>query len=571
MRSPGAAAMEADLVDFLNGLPSLACALVSTAQDLEDGRAVVEAAVHVLGCDAADAHAALDALSGVAADRLDRRESAAQLLALEALRSKQRTPARPQTTVGYHPNATDRALCDVCRKLCGAALSEDVAEALRPPDPRALCDAAARRHRSLVVVELAARVLRRDGAAKACVRPLPHGRWELAGTDRTGFSSGAAVANVRRALAALRASQALDPKIRLRAAVPASAVAAGDAEALRRVLRVALDALAVPRNRRPLAVDGESSDAPSDAEAPRPACPTPPARRPTPASPRSSRSSPGRAAVSKHPVARIPPVPARPPRRNAPDEPAPPPRPVRPTVKPPPAPRSTPPLAAPPPPPEPRPPLARARTPRRGELRSTSDFVPVQDDDTRALAATGNVGELKAFLRRRDMEARRGRAPSPAAAPAPARPAPTEPARRAARRGTRPSPAGRRRPQRAASKGPVPPKRAPRELPPLPELPEAVLATARHHRARREASKRAKAWVDPATTREKPRRPAPPRPGRRPPQRAPKPCSDCESESSDDGAYYLPPATRRDELAARAWLAGLSRTQRPSVLQRARS
>ena len=558
-------------MDFLNGLPSLACALVSTVQDLEDGRAVVEAAVHVLGCDACDAHAKLEAQSGVSATRLDRRESAAQLLTLNALQSKQRTPgpARPHTTIIYNANATDRALCNKCRELCGAALSEDVAEALRPPDPRALCDAAARRHRSLVVVELAARVLRRDGAAKTCVRPLPHGRWELAGTDRTGFSSGAAVANVRRALAALRASAALDPKMWLRAAVPASAVAAGDAEALRRVLRIALDALAVPRNRWPLAVDGASSEASSDAEAPRPACPTPPARRPTPASPRSSRGSPGRAAVSKHPVARIPPVPARPPRRTAPDEPPPPPRPVRP-LKPPPAPRATPPLAAPPPPPEPRPPLARARTPRRGELRSTSEFVPVQDDDTRALAATGNVGKLKAFLRRRDMEARRGRAPSPAA-PAPTRPSPTEPARRAARRGTRSSPAGRRRPQRAASKGPVPPKRAPREPPPLPEPPEAVLATARHHRARREASKRAKAWVDPATTREKPRRPAPPRPGRRPPQRAPKPCSDCESESSDDGAYYLPPATRRDELAARAWLAGLSRTQRPSVLQRARS
>ena len=114
-----------------------------------------------------------------------------------------------------------------------------MAEALRPPDPRALCDAAARRHRSLVVVELAARVLRRGGAAKAEVRPVAKDRWELAGTDRQRFSSGAAVSNVRRALAALRSSRILDQKMRLRCAVPASAVAAGDAEALRRVVRVA--------------------------------------------------------------------------------------------------------------------------------------------------------------------------------------------------------------------------------------------------------------------------------------------------------------------------------------------
>jgi len=33
--------------------------------------------------------------------------------------------------------------------------------------------------------------------------------------------------------------------------------------------------------------------------------------------------------------------------------------------------------------------------------------------------------------------------------------------------------------------------------------------------------------------------------------------SDCESVSDDDGAYYLPPPSRQDELAARAWLASL--------------
>ena len=36
--------MDAALVDFINGLPSLSCALVSTYDDLADGRAVVEAA-----------------------------------------------------------------------------------------------------------------------------------------------------------------------------------------------------------------------------------------------------------------------------------------------------------------------------------------------------------------------------------------------------------------------------------------------------------------------------------------------------------------------------------------------
>ena len=36
--------MDAALVDFINGLPSLSCALVSTYEDLEDGKAVIEAA-----------------------------------------------------------------------------------------------------------------------------------------------------------------------------------------------------------------------------------------------------------------------------------------------------------------------------------------------------------------------------------------------------------------------------------------------------------------------------------------------------------------------------------------------
>ena len=68
------AAMDAALVDFVNGLPSLSCALVSTYDDLADGKAVVEAAQHVLGCSEADAHASLEALSGVDAGRLERRE-----------------------------------------------------------------------------------------------------------------------------------------------------------------------------------------------------------------------------------------------------------------------------------------------------------------------------------------------------------------------------------------------------------------------------------------------------------------------------------------------------------------
>ena len=62
--------MDAALVDFVNGLPSLSCALVSTYEDLEDGKAVIEAAQHVLGCSEADAHASLEALSGVDAGRL---------------------------------------------------------------------------------------------------------------------------------------------------------------------------------------------------------------------------------------------------------------------------------------------------------------------------------------------------------------------------------------------------------------------------------------------------------------------------------------------------------------------
>ena len=219
--------MDAALVDFVNGLPSLSCALVSTYDDLADGKAVLEAAQHVLGCSEADAHASLEALSGVDAGRLERCEVRAQLDALDALRRKRQTPSGPvPRTVSSAPHARDKALCDACRDLCGNEVAADVAEALRPPDPRALCDAAARRHRSLIIVELAARVLRRGGAAKAEVRPVSQGRWELTGTDRQRFSSGAAVSNVRRALAALRSSRMLDQKMRLRCAVPASAVAA---------------------------------------------------------------------------------------------------------------------------------------------------------------------------------------------------------------------------------------------------------------------------------------------------------------------------------------------------------
>ena len=329
------AAMDAALVDFVNGLPSLSCALVSTYDDLADGKAVVEAAQHVLGCDASEAHAALEALSGVDAGRLERREVRAQLDALDALRRKRQTPAGPvPRAVTTAPHARDKALCDACRDLCGDEVAADVAEALRPPDPRALCDAAARRHRSLVVVELAARVLRKSGASKAEVKPIAKDRWELTGTDRQRFSSGAAVSNVRRALAALRSSRILDQKMRLRCAVPASAVAAGDAEALRRVVRVALDALA-----KGAAYDSSESDV----EAPR--------ASPPPSSPPPKRPSPSC------------------------DEPPPPP-PPRPRP-----PRATPPSQ--PPPPRPRPPLSRSRTPQRGELRSTSRFVPVRTAATR--------------------------------------------------------------------------------------------------------------------------------------------------------------------------------------------
>ena len=310
------AAMDAALVDFVNGLPSLSCALVSTYDDLADGKAVLEAAQHVLGCSEADAHASLEALSGVDAGRLERCEVRAQLDALDALRRKRQTPSGPvPRAVTTAPHARDKALCDACRDLCGDEVAADVAEALRPPDPRALCDAAARRHRSLIIVELAARVLRKSGASKAEVKLVSKDRWELAGTDRQRFSSGAAVSNVRRALAALRSSRILDQKMRLRCAVPASAVAAGDAEALRRVVRVALDALS--KGNIP-----DSSD--SDVEAPR--------ASPPPSSPPPKRPSPSC------------------------DEPPPPPRP-RP-------PRATPPSQ--PPPPRPRPPLSRNRTPQRG-------------------------------------------------------------------------------------------------------------------------------------------------------------------------------------------------------------
>ena len=140
--------MDAALVDFVNGLPSLSCALVSTYEDLEDGKAVIEAAQHVLGCAEADAHASLEALSGVDAGRLERCEVRAQLDALDALRRKRQTPSgRVPRAVTTAPHARDEALCDACRDLCGDEVAADVAEALRPPDPRALCDAAARRHR----------------------------------------------------------------------------------------------------------------------------------------------------------------------------------------------------------------------------------------------------------------------------------------------------------------------------------------------------------------------------------------------------------------------------------------
>ncbi len=503
--------MDAALVDFINGLPSLSCALVSTYDDLADGKAVVEAAQHVLGCTEADAHASLEALSGVDAGRLDRCEVRAQLDALDALRRKRQTPSgHVPRTVTTAPHARDKALCDACRDLCGNEVAADVAEALRPPDPRALCDAAARRHRSLVVVELAARVLRRGGASKAEVKLVSKDRWELIGTDRQRFSSGAAVSNVRRALAALRSSRMLDQKMRLRCAVPASAVAAGDAEALRRVVRGALDALA--KGHIP-----DSSD--SDVEAPR--------ASPPPSSPPPKRPSPAR------------------------DEPPPPPRPTR----------ATPPSSVPPPP-RPRPPLSRNRTPQRGELRSTSQFVPVRAAATRerprprsaasstserrraatpppaapprdekALAITGNVAELKAFLRRRDLEKRRGR--SQPAPPAQRRPVPK-----------RPTPPKASPLLRRAGEAPLPP-------------PDPILEKARHEKARQEAARRARRWVDPASKRAKPQRQPTRSRVKRPPPRMPPPMSDCESVSDDDGAYYLPPPSRKDELAARAWLASL--------------
>ena len=96
-------------MDFVNGLPSLSCALVSTYDDLADGKAVVEAAQHVLGCSEADAHASLEALSGVDAGRLERCEVRAQLDALDALRRKRQTPSGPvPRAVTTAPHARDK-------------------------------------------------------------------------------------------------------------------------------------------------------------------------------------------------------------------------------------------------------------------------------------------------------------------------------------------------------------------------------------------------------------------------------------------------------------------------------
>ena len=94
-------------------------------------------------------------------------------------------------------------------------------------------------------------------AARAAVRPVEGAatvgrtkRFELLGTDRSSGTMGAAVANVRRALDALRPSPRLTAAARIRACVPASAVARGDPEALRRVFGVVAAALHVPRNKR---------------------------------------------------------------------------------------------------------------------------------------------------------------------------------------------------------------------------------------------------------------------------------------------------------------------------------
>ena len=126
-------------MDFVNGLPSLSCALVSTYEDLADGKAVVEAAQHVLGCTEADAHASLEALSGVDAGRLERCEVRAQLDALDALRRKRQTPSGPvPRAVTTAPHARDKALCDACRDLCGDEVAADVAEACGRPT-RELC------------------------------------------------------------------------------------------------------------------------------------------------------------------------------------------------------------------------------------------------------------------------------------------------------------------------------------------------------------------------------------------------------------------------------------------------
>ena len=64
-------------------------------------------------------------------------------------------------------------------------------------------------------------------------------------------------------------------------------------------------------------------------------------------------------------------------------------------------------------------------------------------------------------------------------------------------------------------------------------------------------------WVDPASKRAKPQRIPTRSRVKRPPPKMPLPVSDCESVSDDDGAYYLPPPSRKDELASRAWLASI--------------
>ena len=254
---------------------------------------------------------------------------------------------------------------------------------------------------SLVVVELAARVLRKGGAAKAEVKLVSKDRWELTGTDRQRFSSGAAVSNVRRALAALRSSRVLDQKMRLRCAVPASAVAAGDAEALRRVVRVAptrrpgcrrtgllglgrrgaarLAAAVVASSKTAVAGPGRAAAAAATAAAPRHAAFISTATSTAAAAPRAQSHTPARRAALDLPVR------ARPRGRDARAAPS----------------------------------EVGGECDVRAAPRCDAFTRDAARRRKRALALTGNVAELKAFLRRRDLEKRRGRsqpAPAPSAA-----------------------------------------------------------------------------------------------------------------------------------------------------------